>query len=222
LILNYIVSGNINVAFFGGRAITTVVASRLIYGAVASGFITTFFVAANFNSTFFNQSKSAKDASKFLERFDNMFAQDNRPEKDTVRKTLQLLLEIAGATRPDTNYFYMICLSALSLWTTGDGLHAVCLDWTKIVADAFAMSSKEKIQNAKKQCLDFGVEIYRTNWKSVANDHFTICIKIKCPNGETEYWQIDDGWEFNTVGSPFPQACTPENNWADGYDNIDF
>jgi RHS repeat-associated protein len=197
------------VGLFGG--FSKLVGSRLMYGALGIFGVTAFFTGINLNAFFFNKTQAGKDAQEFLNRFDEIYKEVESDNKEIARKTLQMFLGISGTTRPDTNYVYNVGMSAVALyygWITNDpnidGLHQVCGDWTVMVAESFKEVMKDIDPQAKEKCKSFGLEFHKAVWKSVAgNNHITLCLQLTLPDGTVEKWQVDDGWEFHTVGSPF-------------------
>jgi RHS repeat-associated protein len=194
---------------FGG--VSRLVGSRLIYGALGTLGGTGFFTSINLNMVFFDKTQAGRDAQAFLDRFDEIYREAESDNKEVARKTLQMFLGISGTTRPDTNYVYNVGMSAVALnygWIMGDpsadGLHEICGDWTKMVGDSFKDVMKDIDPQAKEKSKSFGLEFYKVVWTSVAgNNHVTLCIKLTLPDGTVERWQVDDGWEYHTVGSPF-------------------
>jgi hypothetical protein len=175
-----------------------------------------FSVFVNFNILMFSPIRSEIEGINFLSHYDELMMNNRSIYKTEVRDMLKILFHISSHTPPPINWIWNIWRQALSNtyhWTQGTeapDINQVCGRWVDKVLESFKDSLKENgYGDAEIKFANMGIKFNKVIWDSYGgNQHVTLCIEIKKDDGKIEEWQLDDGWEFHLVGSPYERGTT--------------
>jgi RHS repeat-associated protein len=175
-----------------------------------------FFLGANFNLLMFAPLRSEIKGLEFLTNYDVANMDNHSIHKDEVRDMLAVLFNVSSNTPPPINWIWNIWRQAISdiyYWTQGDtgpDINQVCGVWVDKVVDEYRIRlGREGYTDVVAKFAEMGITFRKVYWQSIGNNqHVSLCIRLTNKDGKIEEWQLDDGWEFHFVGSPYLRNTT--------------